>query len=80
MPDFPIPPPPGSMTVPMWFGWEAVAGVVVALLVAGVVFLLVGAARVSAGQRDEWRALLEARSAHRPDRAGRLDQDQPLSR
>ena len=68
------------MTVPMWFGWEAVAGVVVALLVAGVVFLLIGAARTGAGQRDEWRALLEARSAHRPDRAGHLDRDQPLHR
>ena len=67
MPDAPTPLPPGSMTVPPWFGWEAVALVVTVLLVSGVVFLVVGAIRAGTARRDEWRALLEARSAHHLD-------------
>ena len=69
----PTPLPPGSMTVPPWFGWEAVAVAVALLLLAGVVFLLVTATRAGAGRRDEWRALLEARSTGRPDPAGHPD-------
>lgn len=75
----PSPLPPGSMTVPPWFGWEAVALVVTALLVAGVVFLLVSASRAGAAGREEWRALLEARSAaHRGRDVG--DEDLPRAR
>ena len=62
MPDASTRLPPGSMTVPPWFGWETVALVVTVLLVSGVVFLVVGATRAGAARRDEWRALLEARS------------------
>ena len=51
------------MTVPMWFGWEAVATIVVVLLVVGAGYLLVGAARAGASRRDEWQAFLDARSA-----------------
>jgi hypothetical protein len=67
----PTPLPPGSMTVPPLFGWETVAVAVTLLLAAGMVFLLVTATRAGAGRRDEWRALLEARSARGGD--GRPD-------
>ena len=80
MPDAPTPLPPGSMTVPPWFGWETVAILMTVLLVAGVVFLVIGAARAGAGGRDEWRALLEARSARRPDLAGRPHPNAPARR
>ena len=78
MPDASTRLPPGSMTVPPWFGWETVALVVTVLLVSGVVFLVVGATRAGTARRDEWRALLEARSTRG---GGSLrDEDAPRER
>jgi hypothetical protein len=50
------------MTVPPLFGWEAILAVLVVVLVVGVAFLVVGAARASGTERSEWQAWLEARS------------------
>lgn len=57
------PPLPGSMTVPVWYGWEAILGLLVLVVVAAVVFLLVSAAGKAASQREEWQAMLAARSS-----------------
>jgi hypothetical protein len=56
------------MTVPPWFGWQDVVTVVLVVMVVGVAFFLVmAAARSSAGGRSEWQAYLDARSHRRPD-------------
>jgi hypothetical protein len=57
------PPLPGSMTVPVWYGWEAILGLLVLAAVAAVVFFLVSAAGKAASQREEWREMLAARSS-----------------
>ena len=61
------PPLPGSMTVPVWYGWEAILGLLVLAAVAAVVFFLVSAAGNAASQREEWQAMLAARSGPRED-------------
>ncbi len=61
----PTPLPPGSMTVPPWFGWGEVALVVVlAVLVGLAAFATLAAGRGSSG-RSEWQAWLDGRSTGR---------------
>jgi hypothetical protein len=57
------PPPPGSMTVPPLFGWEAILTVVAILLTLAVGYLVILASRTSKDSRSEWQAFLEARSS-----------------
>jgi hypothetical protein len=57
------PPAPGSMTVPPLFGWQEIAIVLVLLVALGVVFLVVATTRAGTGERSEWQAYLEGRSA-----------------
>lgn len=66
------PPPPGSMTVPPWFGWEEILTVLmlsVTVAVAAVVVLVVGTA---GSERSEWQAWLGGRSLRRRDPAADL--------
>lgn len=56
------PPLPGSMTVPIWYGWEVILAVLLLAVLGAVVFFLVTAARSDANQQVEWRAFLAARS------------------
>ena len=59
----PTPLPPGSMTVPPWFGWGEVALVVVlAVLVGLAAFATLAVGRGSSG-RSEWEAWLDGRSS-----------------
>jgi hypothetical protein len=74
----PVPsrPLPGSMTVPPWFGWEAVLIVLVLLVAVAVAFFVASAAGADVDGRSEWQAGLDARSQWRPDAAagpGELD-------
>ena len=59
----PIPPPPGSMTVPPLFGWEEIATLLVLLLVVAVAFFVASAAGRSQSGRTEFQAWLDGRSA-----------------
>jgi hypothetical protein len=64
----PIPTPahdPGSLTVPLWFGWEHVAALVVLGVVVGVAALVALAAGRARSGRAEFQAWLDARSARR---------------
>lgn len=64
----PITPPlPGSMTVPLWYGWEAVLGVLLLAVLGAVVFFLVTASGSDSNQRSEWQAFLAARSGATDD-------------
>ena len=65
----PVPsrPLPGSMTVPPWFGWEAILVVLVLLTVVAVAFFVASAAGTDEDGRSEWRAGLDARSQWRRD-------------
>ena len=70
----PTEPLPGSMTVPLLWGWENILVVLVLLVVVAVAFFVASAAGTDADGRSEWQAGLEARSrdrldpaAHRPD-------------
>ena len=67
----PVPsrPLPGSMTVPPWFGWEAVLVVLVLLVAVAVAFFVVSAAGADVDGRSEWQAELDARSRWRADAA-----------
>ena len=56
------PPLPGSMTVPIWYGWQAILALLLLAAVGAVVFFLVTAAGSNPNQRSEWRAFLAARS------------------
>jgi hypothetical protein len=73
------PPLPGSMTVPVWYGWQVILVLLVLAALAAVVFLVVTASGSGGSQRSEWRAWLEERSLSHgdadPDPAGdpRLD-------
>jgi hypothetical protein len=58
----PSPPLPGSMTVPPWFGWEAILAVLVLLVVIAVAFFVASAASPDVDGRSEWQAGLDARS------------------
>lgn len=61
------PPPPGSMTVPLLFGWGEIVTVLVLLIVVAVAYFVVAAAGAASGARSEWEAWLDARSSRRPD-------------
>jgi hypothetical protein len=65
----PVPPEPlpGSMTVPLLFGWENILVVLVVLVAVAVVFFLASAAGTGEDHRSEWQAGLEARSRDRVD-------------
>jgi hypothetical protein len=69
----PTPPPPGSMTVPPLFGWEAIVVVLVVVVVVAAGFLAVGALARGPHGRSEWEAWLDGRSggASPPDGAER---------
>ena len=56
------PPMPGSMTVPLLFGWEAILTVGALLVALAVAFFVVSAAGTAKGGRSEWQASLDARS------------------
>ena len=61
----PTPLPPGSMTVPVLFGWGEVALVVaLAVLVGVAAFVALAAGRAASG-RSEFEAWLEGRSGTR---------------
>ena len=60
-------PLPGSMTVPPWFGWEAILVVLVLLVVVAVAFFVASAAGTDVDGRSEWQAGLDARSRWRRD-------------
>ncbi len=64
------PPPPGSPTVPLLFGWQHVMVVLVVLVVVAVGCLVLMAAGPARHDRSELEALLRARSTRRPDPAG----------
>jgi hypothetical protein len=59
----PTPLPPGSMTVPPLFGWEAIVVALVVVVVVAAGFLVIGAAARSSHGRSEWQAWLDGRSA-----------------
>ncbi|MGY1802390.1 hypothetical protein ACI78T_03815 [Blastococcus sp. SYSU D00922] len=63
----PVPssPAPGSMTVPPLFGWEVILVVLVGVVLVGVLFLVLGAARASGSERSEFQAWLDGRSGSR---------------
>lgn len=63
----PTPPLPGSMTVPLLFGWEQILTVLLVLIALGVAFFVASAAGTSVDGRAEWQAGLAARSRRRPD-------------
>ena len=58
---------PGSMTVPPWFGWQAILAVLVLLIVVAVAFFVASAASPDVDGRSEWQAGLDARSQVRRD-------------
>ncbi|MDP9430954.1 MAG: hypothetical protein M3Q47_19775 [Actinomycetota bacterium] len=66
----PAPPPPGSITVPPWYGWEEIAAVLVLVLVAAVAAAVVLAAGRGVHGRSEWQAWLDGRSASAGARRG----------
>src|SRR4051794_1389418 len=61
------PPAPGSMTVPLLFGWEHILTAVTVGVVVAVAALVVLAARKGASERSEWQAWLDARSRGHQD-------------
>ena len=68
------PPAPGSMTVPLLFGWEAILVVLVVAVAVAVAFVAFGALRPGRSDRSEWQAWLETRSAaHRQPATGEYE-------
>ena len=61
------PPLPGSMTVPLWYGWEVVLGVGLLAVLGAVVFFVVTASGSAPRERAEWQAFLAARSTATED-------------
>lgn len=61
------PPLPGSMTVPLWYGWEAILGLLLLAVLGAVVFFLVSASGSAPDERSEWQAFLAARSTGSED-------------
>lgn len=63
-------PPPGSPTVPPLAGWEGLVVALLAVLVVGVAFLVIGALATASRRRSpEWEAWLDGRSRRRRDLA-----------
>ena len=63
----PIPPRPGSMTVPLLFGWEFIVVVLLVLVALAVAFFVMAAAGRNVSERAEMQAWLDARSSGRRD-------------
>ncbi len=63
-------PAPGSPTVPPLAGWEGIVLALLAVLVVGVAFLVIGALATAARRPSpEWEAWLDGRSRGRADLA-----------
>jgi hypothetical protein len=77
MASVPTAPAPGSMTVSPLFGWGEIVLVLLVLIGVAVAFFVIAAAATTARRREEWRQLLDARSA-RP--AGTPATGGPVSR
>ena len=73
------PPRPGSMTVPLLFGWEFIVVVLLVLVALAVAFFLMAAAGRNVSERAELQALLDARSSGGREPATDLP-DTPSSR
>ena len=58
----PTPHVPGNMTVSFLFGWQGLVTLLVVVIVVGIVFLLVSAARSTKDTREEWQEYLGSRS------------------
>ena len=58
----PTPPPAGNMTVSFLFGWQGLVTLLVVVIVVGLVFLLVSAARSTEDRRADWQEYLGSRS------------------
>lgn len=56
------PPLPGSMTVPIWYGWQALLALLLLVVLGAVVFFVLTATGSAPEQQSEWRAFLAARS------------------
>jgi hypothetical protein len=54
--------PPGSMTVPLLFGWEHIVTGLLLLVVLAVAYFVISAAGSNTSERAEWQAFLDARS------------------
>jgi hypothetical protein len=63
------PPLPGSMTVPIWYGWQVIVGVLLLIALGAVVFFLVTASGSAPNQRKDFQAFLAARSTATDDDA-----------
>lgn len=62
------PPLPGSMTVPVWYGWQAILALLLLAAFAAVIFFfLITASGSDSNGRSEWRAFLAARSTATED-------------
>lgn len=72
------PPLPGSMTVPLLFGWEHVVTALLLLVAVAVAFFLMSAAGSNSSGRAEWQAFLDARSHESGGPATDL-RDEPLA-
>jgi hypothetical protein len=71
------PPRPGSLTVPILFGWELIVVVLVVLVGLAVAFFVMAAAGRNVSERAEMQAWLEARS-HRYE-GPRDESDEPIA-
>ena len=56
------PPLPGSMTVPIWYGWQAILVLLLLVVLGAVVFFVLTATGSAPEQQSEWQAFLAARS------------------
>ncbi len=56
------PRPPGSLTVPVLFGWQHIVTALLLLIAVAVICAVLGAAGSNARGRAEWQAFLDARS------------------
>jgi hypothetical protein len=68
----PTPPAPGSLTVPVTFGWQDLLEVLGVVVAVAAVVALIGLVAAAVTPRSEWQAWLDARpSRHaapeRPD-------------
>ena len=53
------------MTVPMLFGWEAIATALTVVVVVAVAFVVLRSAVADATERAEWQGWLDGRSSRR---------------
>lgn len=65
MTDVPAPLPPGSLTVPLWFGWGEVGLVLLLVLAVGLAAFAALAAGYGGSGRSEFDAWLDGRSTGR---------------